>query len=196
MKVYLSFFLTFFLLNISQNCQSNMNASIEELLKRKYPLKGEVVEGDLVYVPSTPVIRMDLNLIETSYPDLVFYKTKLQTAYFEYPEVEVLAVVSNKTNHLTILLSLGFEPPNNDFLNLFINGNSTKKNNKVELAQQIMDLFASMAINPKLEVVNTTLPDQLYFKLWQNNLSYRIFKFYFDDSNKIILLEVEKEKNG
>jgi hypothetical protein len=161
----------------------NMNQKVEEYLIAVYPQKKELQEGEFQYIRSSKISRLPANEIKKCYPGWEFYRTHLQTAYFEFPEVEVLIAIEAKNpNRIYLLKSLSFEPPDPVFLTLFYGCVRKSENEQHQLAHAITALMASVAVQPEIEELSSNNDSEVSYRINQANGSYVDFKYRFNDN--------------
>ena len=133
-----------------------MIQNIETYLIARYPAKKTLKEGEFQYITKSEISKLPLIQFKTCYNHLEFYKTQLQTAYFEFKEVDILiAVETGNPKNIYLLKSLSFEPPDQEFLKLFYNCAAKPANESDQLAHAITSLLASVAVQPQIEKVST-----------------------------------------
>ena len=187
MKIVFAISILFFSPGFHQyTVAQNMDQKIKSVLSKKYPSKVTLKEGDLQYNETTVLLKLDFFQSVSCCNNLQFYKTTLQTAYFEFPEVEILiaAEISDASN-MQILKSLSFEPPDMSFMKLFYGCQVQTAKQRQELAYAITKLMASVAVKPATEMLLSENPYHLLYRISQANHSYIDFTYKFSKNEKL-----------
>lgn len=164
-----------------------MEQEVEEYLRSVYPEKRIQYEDEFQFEKNTKILELSFPLIEKHYPQLKLYKTHLKTAYFEFPEVEILiAVKDGNIKNIHLLKSLSFEPIKQDFLEIFNGGVCKSWNKQNELGKEITTLFSSVAVQPEIQEKSSQSAKTIRYRINQSNSSYIDLKFIFNNKGELI----------
>jgi len=159
----------------------NMKEKVEEYLHQVYPEKKSLQEGEFQYAGHTEIESLLATDLGKCSKQWEFYRTHLQTAYFEFPTVEVLiAIDTENPAHVYLLKSLSYEPPNPRFFEVFHTCNGLTNREQQTLAHAITKLLGSVAVEPDVEELSTNRDNEVIIRINQANGSYVDFAYIFN----------------
>jgi hypothetical protein len=169
--------------------KQNMKEKVEEYLHKIYPEKKSLQEGEFQYVGRTEIVSLSANDLGKCSKQWKFYRTHLQTAYFEFPTVEILiAIDTENPNDVYLLKSLSYEPPDSRFYEVFYGCSGLTKREQQTLAYAITTLLGSVAVQPEIEELSSN-DNEVTIRINQANGSYVDFAYMFNAKgglNKIL----------
>ncbi len=170
---------------------------VREHLARKYREKRPGREGDLVFLPSTTVGRLDTPALRRSAPRLWFYVTELATEYFEYPSVQVIVAARiDSAGQLTTteLLSPTYNRENREWAAQFHGLRAPTAGDRRKLAREIAGLYAVATFRGQLGAESFD-GDRSTIDLWTNerNWRYRV-EVTFDRAGTVAGVELKSVK--
>ena len=131
-------------------------------------------------------------LLNKLLPDYCFYSTSFQSNYFEYRDVETALAISNDIIKKSLLIhSPVFTIESNDFISLFYGLEVDDTASTIKLAEEITSIFSAIVYRGHFNrVINLKDESAISFELWHNDLSWRIYDFYFDDRSKLAQIKI------
>jgi hypothetical protein len=178
-----------FLFSNKEISKQNMKDKVEEYLRKIYPEKKSLQEGEFQYAGRTEIVSLSANDLGKCSKQWKFYRTHLQTAYFEFPTVEVLiAIDTENPNDVYLLKSLSYEPPDPRFYEVFYGCSGLTKREQETLAHAITKLLGSVAVQPEIEELSSN-DNEVTIRINQANGSYVDFAYMFNAKgglNKIL----------
>jgi len=170
-----------FLFFRKETANQNMKEKVEEYLHQVYPEKKSLQEGEFQYAGRTEIVSLSTTDLGKCSRQWKFYRTHLQTAYFEFPTVEVLIAIDTKNpKHVYLLKSLSYEPPDPRFYEVFHGCNGLTKREQETLAHAITTLLGSIAVEPEIEVLSSNKENEIIIRINQANGSYVDFAYIFN----------------
>jgi len=168
-----------------QDC--NISATkdfVDELFK-----KGLYVSYDSTPFSGYNKILIPLNtpMLNKLLPNCCFYSTTFFSNYYEYPNVETALVFSKGLINKSLFIhSPVFTTESKEFVRLFYNLQVADSSQAVTLAKEIMSIFSAIThIGHYNRLINLKEQEVTSFELWHNDLSWRIYDFYFDKNYRL-----------
>jgi hypothetical protein len=173
-----------------QDCNKAAPKDFEDGLFKK----GQYISYDSTYFKSYSKELKLLNtpLLNRLLPDYCFYSTIFLSNYYEYSNVETVLAFSNRDNNNSLLIhSPVFTIESQRFMNLFYGLQLTDTTQDVLLAKEITSIFSDITYKGHFNrLINLKEKSVISFELWHSDLSWRIYDYYFDSTNKLIQIKV------
>jgi hypothetical protein len=127
-------------------------------------------------------------LLNKLLPDYCFYSTIFLGPDYEYYKVETVLAYSKNTSKKSLLLhSPVFTEESEDFMNLFSGLRVADTIQGELLAKEITSIFADITYGGHYnKLINLKEKKVISFELWHGDLSWSIYDFHFDSTNKLI----------
>lgn len=193
MRPYIFIISLLFLFTQNVNGQDCDNAAAKSFVNLLFQ-KGQYLSYDSMQFRSyseelTPVKTPLLNKL---LPDYCFYTTTFMSNYYEFREVETALIFSKDKNKKSLFLhSPVFMTESKDFINFFYGLKSSDTSQRAQLAKEIMTIFSDITYKGHInKLINLTDKNVVSFELWHNDLSWRIYDFYFDNTNKLTDIKI------
>lgn len=137
----------------------------------------------------TPVKTALLNKL---LPDYCFYSTAFISNYYEFSVVETALIFSKDSSKKSLFLhSPVFMDESQEFLSFFYGLQLSDASQREQLAKEIMHIFSNVTHKGKItNLANLTNKNIVSFELWNNDLSWRIYDFYFDETQKLTEIKI------
>ena len=129
--------------------------------------------------------------LKTLLPNYCFFSTEFESDFYEYREVETaIAFRSDTISKSIIIHSPVFTQENKSFIELFYDLNVQDSLAKIELCKEVMTILSNITYKGHInQLINLEKKNTISFELWQDDLSWRIYDFYFD-KNRLIKIEI------
>ena len=141
--------------------------------------------------------RSDLNPLKTPIlnkllPECCFYTTILWSPYYEYRNVQTLLVVRRDTvGKSQVLLSPTFKKEPEEFFQIFYGIQTIDSSQSLALSNEISSILSSITYaGHAYRILNLTNSKVISFELWHDDLSWRIYDFYFNDKNILQKIDI------
>jgi len=173
-----------------QDCgKAKANRFVEDLFKNRNYLSYDSTQfrgynKELQFI-NTPILNKLL-------PDYCFYFTTFRSNYFEYFDVETALAISKQDDKKSLIThSPVFTEESKAFMNLFYGLKVTDTSQGMLLAKEIVSIFSAITYSGHFNrLINLKEKATISFELWHNDLSWRIFDFYFDDTKKLVDIKI------
>jgi hypothetical protein len=129
----------------------------------------EVQGEDLTYLHS-PIVPVSDKMIEDFFPDSKIYTTHLQSAYYEYAQVEALVIIS-KDSLACSCVSPVFQDPPKSFTHFFARRTVTSNVEKERYAQAITNLLARIVYKGRVGSTYSSGGNYIC-ELWHDHLHW------------------------
>lgn len=138
----------------------------------------------------TPIKTPLLNKV---LPNYCFFKTIFISNYYEYRNVQTLLAFSYDLNTKSKLIhSPTFTKESQSFIQLFYGITLSDTSQCVTLAKEITSMFSDITYGGHFNrLINLKEKEVISFELWHSDLSWAIYDFYFDTTNKLTRINIK-----
>jgi hypothetical protein len=176
---------------VGQDCnKDNAKAFISGLFE-----KGQYISYDstrfLGYSKEmTPVKTPTLNKL---LPGYCFFSTFFYSYNFEYSRVETAIALSKSKNTKSKLVhSPVYTDTPDDFISLFRGIKTSDTTERITLAKDITNIFTAITYKGHIGgLLNLNQKDIVSFELWHDDLSWRIYNFYFGSDGRLNQIKID-----
>lgn len=124
-------------------------------------------------------------------PDYCFFSTNFHSTYYEFLNVQTALAYSKNKKSLLVHSPL-FKKTPEEFMQLFYGLKTRDTVQSVALAGEIVDILSGLTHKGHVNrLINLKEKDVISYELWWDDISYRIYDFYFDNTNRLTQIKVE-----
>ena len=177
-------------MNSPSQAMKHLEDTLRARLQARFPFKESLAEDEFGFDPDeaiTGLVIPDADILAAFVPSYRFYRTRLQTCFSEYPEVEIVAAIGcEEPLKVHVLVSPTFDPKSTSFEHIFVNIKVEPGSARNRLAQAIAEMYVALIYRGTLAAEE--MPESaeaVVFNLYRDGVSQNLIEIRFDGDARL-----------